>query len=128
MEDTVKSNVLEIARLIEEHRGEEVVALYVGEMASWTDYFIIATVRSSTHRKGLLRSISEYLDGKHIEPLNRRKHLDDEAGWILIDCGSLVIHLMDSRHRAFYELEKLWFRSEWIYSSNSSKSSSSSIS
>jgi ribosome-associated protein len=129
MDDTARTSALEIARLIEEHRGEEVVVLYVGEMAGWTDYFLIATVRSSAHRKGLLRAINEYLDARHIEALNRRRHLDSEEGWILIDCGSLVIHLMDAERRLFYELEKLWFRSERIYSSsNSSKSSSSSIS
>ena len=128
MEDTAKNNVLEIARLIEEHRGADVTALYIGEMASWTDYFIITTVRSSAHLKGLLRSIYEYLDRKDIEPLNKRRFLDSEEGWILIDCGDLVIHLMDREHRSFYELEKLWFRNRLIYSSNSSKSSSSSIS
>jgi ribosomal silencing factor RsfS len=51
-----------------------------------------------------------------------------EEGWILLDCGRFVIHLMDQEHRAFYELEKLWFRSQALYSSNSSTPSSSSSS
>jgi ribosome-associated protein len=126
MADTSRDDALSIARLLEEHRCADVVVLYVGEMAGWTDYFVIATVASGTHRRALLRILSEYLESRRIEPLNKRRHLEDEEGWVLVDCGSLVIHLMDAERRAFYELEKLWFRSERLYSPNSSASRSSS--
>jgi ribosome-associated protein len=120
MEDTARNSVLEIARLLEDHRGEHVRALYVGEMSTWTDYFIIATVRSAAHLKGLLRFLEEYLAENAIVPLTPRKTSRKEEGWTLIDCGSFVVHLMDQEHRDFYELEKLWFRNELIYSSKSS--------
>lgn len=119
MEDTVRNNVLEIARLLEEHRGENVLSIYIGEMSGWTDFFIISTVRSRAHLKGLLRILNEFFSRNDIEPLNRHKGTLDE-GWVLIDCGEFVIHLMDSERRAFYELEKLWFKSEVVYSSRSS--------
>jgi len=120
MEDTARNSVLEIARLLEEHRGEDVKALYIGGMSSWTDYFIISTVRSSTHLRGLLRSLEEYLSEHQIQPLTPRKRSRRDEGWILIDCGDFVVHLLDQQHRDFYELEKLWFRNELIYSSESS--------
>jgi len=120
MEDTARNRVLEIARLLEDHRGESVRALYIGEMSSWTDYFVITTVRSAAHLRGLLRSLQEYFSENHISPLTPRKTSKREEGWILIDCGDFVIHLMDQQHRDFYELEKLWFRNELIYSSKSS--------
>ena len=120
MDDTVKSDVLAIARILEEHRAEQVVALYIGEMSDWTDYFIISTVRSSAHLKGLLRSLNEFFSEQSITPLRPRKLNNRDSGWVLIDCGSFVVHLMDREHREFYELEKLWFRNELIYSSNSS--------
>jgi ribosome-associated protein len=120
MADTARTEVMEIARLIEDHRGEDVTALYIGEMSSFTDFFIIATVRSGAHLKGLLRSLYEYFAQHGVEPLNRRKTPNPELGWILVDCGPFVIHLMDREHRSFYELEKLWFKNEVIYSSKSS--------
>jgi ribosome-associated protein len=126
MEDTARDDALAIARLLEEHRGEDVVVLDVGEMAGWTDYFVIATVASGTRRRGLLRLLQEFLESRRIEPLNKRRHPEYEEGWVLVDCGNLVIHLMDAERRAFYELEKLWFRSEKVYSPNSSASRSSS--
>jgi ribosome-associated protein len=120
MEDTVRNDVLEIARILEDHRAEEVIALYIGAMSDWTDYFIISTVRSAAHLKGLLRRLQEFFDERSITPLTRRKLLNRESGWVLIDCGRFVVHLMDREHREFYELEKLWFRNELIYSSKSS--------
>jgi ribosome-associated protein len=126
MEDTVRNEVLEIARILEDHRAQEVTALYIGEMSDWTDYFIISTVSSAAHLKGLLRRLEEFFDERSITPLTRRKLFDRESGWVLIDCGRFVVHLMDREHREFYELEKLWFRNKLIYSSRSSKFSSSS--
>jgi len=128
MADTARTDALAIASLLEENQGEDVVSLYVGEMAGWTDYFVIATAASAARRRGLLRALLEFLERRDLEPLNRRRHLDAEEGWILLDCGQVVIHLMDPEHRAFYELEKLWFKSELLYSSNSSRSMSSSSS
>jgi len=115
-----------VARLLEEHRSEDVLVLDVGEAAGWTDYFVIATVESSSRRRGVLRAVGAYLEARDIPPLNRLQR--EEEGWILLDCGRLVIHLMDPEHRAFYELEKLWFRSQELYSSNSSRFRSSSSS
>lgn len=120
MEDTVRNDVLDIARLLEDHRAEQVTALYIGEMSDWTDYFIITTVRSTAHLKGLLRMLNEAFLEKSITPLKSRKLHNRETGWVLIDCGRFVIHLMDREHREFYELEKLWFKNELIYSSKSS--------
>lgn len=116
MVDTAKSKVLEVARLLEEHRGQDTTALYIGEMSGWTEYFVITTVTSSTHMRGVLRSLRRYLEEQNIEPLNRTKGLEAE-GWVLIDCGNFIVHLMEREQRQFYELEKLWFRNELIYSS-----------
>ena len=126
MEDTARTDALAVARLLEEHRSEDVLVLDVGEAAGWTDYFVIATVESSSRRRGVLRAVGAYLEARDIPPLNRLQR--EEEGWILLDCGRLVIHLMDPEHRAFYELEKLWFRSQELYSSNSSRFRSSSSS
>ncbi len=128
MEDTSRTDALAVARLLEEHRGEDVLVLDVGEAAGWTDYFVIATVASAARRRGMLRALGDYLEARDIPRLNRRHPADEGEGWVLLDCGRIVIHLMDPEARAFYELEKLWFRSQALYSSNSSTSRSSSSS
>ncbi len=71
------------------------------------DYFVIAT----GNNRRQLHAISEEID----------HHLEDELGdhrmgiegysdsrWILLDYGSVVIHLFDAETREFYALEELW--------------------
>ena len=117
MEESVKNKVLAIARLLDEHKAEDTMVLNVAN--SWTDFFIITTVRSQVHLKGLVRRLADFFAVNHIEALNRHKNVG-ESGWVLIDCGEFVVHLMDKEMRSFYELEKLWFNSSLIYQSSKS--------
>ena len=120
MDDTVKSKlVIDIAEAIEDHKARDVVALDLKEQNSWTDYFIIATVNSQGHMRGVLKNIRSYLNEHEIEYKNKYKNIDDYS-WLFIDCGFAVIHLMDEETREFYDLEKLWFSGRMIYSSKSS--------
>ena len=80
----------------------------------WTDFFIISTVRSQAHIRGLLRRLREFFDRNNIVQLNHRKN-SKETGWILLDCGDIIIHLMEKEQRIFYELERLWFNSTILY-------------
>jgi len=121
MVDTANSKiVMEIAALLEEHNGQDVVVLDIHEQSSWTDFFIISTIGSQTHMRGILRFVNEYLSGHSIKPMHSHKRANED-GWILIDCGNFVIHLMSSELREFYELERLWYSGTKLY--HSSKSS-----
>ena len=121
MEDTVNriEIIKKIAQNIDEMNGINTVVLDITAQSSWTDYFIITTVSSSAHIKGILRDLSVKLEEYNIYPQLRHKRFDSER-WILIDCGDIVIHLMDKEAREFYELENLWFKSEVIYQSSKS--------
>jgi ribosome-associated protein len=122
MEDIVKikHEVIEIARLLDEHKAEDTVVLDLKELCSFSDFFIITTVRSQAHLRGLLMNLNDYLNKHNIESLNSSKNRTaaDTQSWLLIDCGSFIIHLMEKEAREFYELEKLWFKSEVLYQSS----------
>ena len=107
-----------------EHLAEDTIALDVSEMSSWTDYFIISTVRSQTHLRSLLDRLRSHMHLKGLKIPIGRKSLSDE-GWTLIDGGDFVIHLMERDKRDFYELEKLWFKSKTVYQSPDQSSNSS---
>ncbi len=119
MADTARSNAIEVARLLEEHRAEDILVLDIGRVSAWTDYFIIATVRSQAHLRGVLRWLNEFFHRSGIQPLNKHKNITDR-GWVLIDCGDFIVHLMEKEQREFYELEKLWFNSDLVYHSSRS--------
>ncbi|MCL2175648.1 MAG: ribosome silencing factor [Treponema sp.] len=96
-----------IAELIQDHKGQNVSVLDLRGINGWTDFFIIATVTSNTHMEGLVKHIKEFCNENELMIFgSSRKNQDDQ--WRLIDLGSIVIHLMTSAARDFYELERLW--------------------
>jgi ribosome-associated protein len=79
----------------------------------WTDFFVIATVNSGTHTQGLERHIKDFcrerrFDILRISPRPRGEQAASEDGWRIIDLGFAAVHLMTSKTRSFYELERLW--------------------
>ena len=114
-----KQLVMKIAKLIEEHKGEDITVLYVGTISSWTDFFVIATVRSTTHSKGLFRELKSFLKAQDVTIINNSRAISG-GGWILLDCGNFIIHLMEKDERNFYELEKLWFNGTTLFQSSKS--------
>ena len=101
---------LEAARLIADHKGEDTVVLDISDVSTIADYFIITTARSSAHMAGLQRELSIHLKGQGIRPRNGGHKGTGETGWLLMDCGDFVIHLMEKEQRDFYDLERLWFK------------------
>lgn len=108
MGKTVEEKALEIATLLEDGKGKDVKVLDVSELNSWTDYFVICTVTSSTHWQGLARQVKYYVKENDMEIHVTSKKSPDGDDWNLIDIGSVVVHLMSAPAREFYDLEKLW--------------------
>jgi len=94
--------------LLQDHKGADVLVLDLREMGAWTDFFIIATSSSNTHMDGLDRHIKEFCHERGIDILRRSHKPDGEDEWRIIDLGPIVIHLMNSKARSFYDLERLY--------------------
>jgi ribosome-associated protein len=106
-ETNLPALVSSLAELLQEHKGQNVLILDLRKFNIWTDFFIIATVTSNTHMEGLERHVKEFCRERETDIFGKsRKGQDDQ--WRLIDLGSIVIHLMTSSAREFYELERLW--------------------
>lgn len=98
---------LAAARTAEENRGQQVVILDLRRLACIFDYFVIA---SGTSRRQL-HAMSEEIDQKLEQDLgDQRMGIEGYQGsnWILLDYGTVVIHLFDAETRDFYGIEKLW--------------------
>ncbi len=102
------------ARLIADHKGEDTVVLDLRGVSPIADFFIIATARSGAHLAGLQRELFGFLREAGIRPLNSGHKGRGETGWLLLDCGDFVIHLMEKEQRDFYDLERLWFKAERV--------------
>ena len=104
---------LAAARVAEENRGQDVVVLDMRPLTPIFDYFVIATGNSRRQIHAISEEIDQTLEG---ELGDHRLGLEgyDESRWILLDYGSVVIHLFDAETRAFYLLEDLWSRAEHV--------------
>ena len=109
---TDKEKALEIAQLMEDGKGKDVVVLDVSQLNSWTDFFVIVTVNSSVHWKGLYKIVKDYVKENDMQIHITNKKTPDGDDWNLIDIGTVVVHLMSEDARYFYDLEKLWFKGE----------------
>ena len=116
---------VELGKLLCDHHGGGVVVMDMRPLNFWTDFFVIATVTSSTHLSGLERHIKDFSREKDLEILRRSRKGEINDEWSLIDLGNIVIHLMTARTRSFFELERLWSSAPLIYEEKpySSKSS-----
>lgn len=97
-----------IAHLVRDGKGADTVLIDVSELNSWTDYFVIATVNSSTHWQGIFRQVNEFAKQNGVETRQSNKKMPSGDDWNLIDLGTVVVHLMSKEAREFYDLEKLW--------------------
>ena len=109
-----RAAAVEAARLIAEHLGEDTVVLDISGVSSFADFFVISTARSSAHLEGLQREVEAFLKSQGIRPRNGGHRIRGESGWLLLDCGEFVIHLMEREQREFYDLERLWFKAERV--------------
>ncbi|MBR7063868.1 MAG: ribosome silencing factor [Treponema sp.] len=105
---TIEQKAKEIAKLMQEGKGKDVALLDISELNSWTDYFVIATINSSTHQQGLYKQVKDYAKDNELEFHLTKKKIADGDEWNLLDLGAIVIHLMSEEARTFYDLEKLW--------------------
>ena len=112
--DANLSDVRAISHLLDDYRAVGTIALDVRETCSFADYFVISTVNSQGHLRGLLVRLDELFRERGMEPFHPRRR-SEEAGWVLIDLGYAVIHLMTAEMREFYELEKLWFGATIVF-------------
>lgn len=91
---------------LEEKKGEDILLLDVQKVASFTDYFVISTASSSRMLNALADGILEKVRVTHTK--KGRVQGTPEAGWIVIDYGDIVVHLLDEELRGYYKLEELW--------------------
>ncbi|MDR2110328.1 MAG: ribosome silencing factor [Spirochaetaceae bacterium] len=103
-----RAAALALAGLIREHRGGDTVVMDLRGLNAWTDFFVVSTVTSAVQMEGLQRYIREFAHEKGIAVLRQHRKTSPDDEWKIIDLGTIVVHLMTAKSRAFYELERLW--------------------
>jgi ribosome-associated protein len=110
MESKVLAEV--ILSALKERKAFDIVKINVEEKTTVADYFIVASARSSTQVKSLSEHVEEAVE-KNGGNVLRREGVQD-ARWIVLDFGDVILHLFNDETRLFYHLERLWGEGEKI--------------
>lgn len=95
-----------IADAISERLGSDITMLDMQGVSLLADYFILCNAESSPQ----FRAILDEVDKRAKAVGGRCTHVEGEpeSGWVLLDYGSVVVHVFDPDIRAYYDLEGLW--------------------
>ena len=94
------------AELISEKKGQDIYMLAVGQVSIVADYFLLCTGNSSVQVQSICNHLLETLKREGCKAL--RVEGVREAWWVVLDFGSVVIHVFQPDARTFYDLERLW--------------------
>lgn len=95
-----------------EKKALNVVVLDLREIASFTDFFVIASGTNERQVQAISDEVVETLK-KAGTPVTRVEGYKT-AEWILLDYGDFVMHIFNEKARAFYDLERLWRESKRV--------------
>ncbi len=93
-------------KVLEDLKAEDIIEMDVRDKTSVTDYIVVASGTSNRHVKSIANNV--VVEAKHagVQPLGVEG--EDQAEWVLVDLGDVVVHVMQPQVREFYDLESLW--------------------
>jgi ribosome-associated protein len=101
---------LELARrvrgIIEDKKGQDVVVLDISKQSSFADFFVNATATNTRQLKTIEDDLGNELAKEGRPP--RSTEGRPETGWILVDCGDVIVNLFLQAERDTYQIEKIW--------------------
>lgn len=103
-------NILEIAQksaeLMEDKKAANVLILDIHGLSVIADYFVIASGNSVTQVQALTSELKKKMNEMGIEVKGVEGF--DEARWVLVDLGDVVVHIFHKEERDFYNIERIW--------------------
>jgi ribosome-associated protein len=90
-----------------ERKAHDVVVLDLREIASFTDFFVIASGTNVRQVQAIADAVEEHLR-KELRVKPARVEGYNSAEWVLLDYGDFILHVFEEKARRFYDLERLW--------------------
>ena len=95
-----------IAKVLDDKKAIDIRALRVGHLTVITDYMLIASGRNILQTKALAEDVEDKMAELGV-PLRSREG-QQEGRWIVLDYGTVLVHIFHPEAREYYHLEKLW--------------------
>ncbi|RXT14791.1 ribosome silencing factor [Ammoniphilus sp. CFH 90114] len=102
--------VLEIAKksaeIVEDKKAGNVLILDIQGLSVIADYFVICHGNSSTQVQALTSELKKRMNELGIEIKGVEGY--DDARWVLVDLGDVVVHIFHKDEREYYNIERIW--------------------
>ncbi len=96
----------DIAQTLYKNKANHILALDVRELTVITDYMVIASGRNANQCKALADDVDDRM--AELGYQMRRNEGMADGRWIILDYGSIMVHIFHQEERQFYNLERLW--------------------
>jgi ribosome-associated protein len=107
---------LEVARRIveaaEDKKAADIVLLELGELTTVADYFVICSGGSERQLDAIADGVRDALRAEGVRPIATEG--TPESHWVLIDFGSVIVHVFTPPERDYYQLERHWNQAKTI--------------
>jgi ribosome-associated protein len=95
-----------IVELAADKKASDIVLLEIGALTTMADYFVICSAASERQLGAIADGVAEGLREEGMRPIGREG--SSNAHWLLLDYGSVIVHVMAPPERDYYQLERLW--------------------
>ena len=99
-------SAIEFARILDDCKCSDVLALDLSSLCAITDYAVIATGTSDRQIRAAADGILAYAKKLGQRPFGAEGY--DNAGWVVVDFVDVVVHIFARSYREYYDLELLW--------------------
>lgn len=98
---------LKIADIIADTPARDTVVLDIRNLSTISDFFVICSGENERQLRAIAKDVREGLAEIGVRP-NRADEGSTSSGWLLLDFGDVILHVLDVDQREFYRLEELW--------------------
>ena len=92
--------------LAKEKKAGGLLSLEIKEISLIGDYFLLMSAGNTRMAKAICDHLEEESTSLGFAPLRIEGYQD--ARWILLDFGTLIVHIFQEEERQYYNLERLW--------------------
>ena len=104
--DSSRSGAIWLAKVAKKKKALDIVILNIGKIAFFADYFVILSGKNKKQNQAITLELMEEAKAHGLKLLGQEGY--KEGSWILLDFGSVIVHIFHELLRSFYDLEFLW--------------------
>lgn len=95
-----------MVNVLEEKKGEDILLMDVRGVAGFTDFFVFCSGTSNRMLGALSDAIVDHLSAN--KKFRGKIEGNGDSGWMVIDLGDVVVHVLSPEQRSYYKIEDVW--------------------